>query len=623
MQAIAFYLLKLIICSGILYGYYLLALRNKVFHLWNRFYLLGAVLISLVLPAVTINIQRPSKAPVDNIVQLLNVVNGGEIFINEVAGQPTASISREQVIPGLYAGICVLLLIWTVSSIFRLRKLAKLYPVQKIKEIYFVNTDEKGTPFSFFKYIFWNRAIDPQSDTGTKIFKHELVHVKEWHSADRIFMNLVVCLFWLNPFFWLIRKEMYIVHEFIADSKSVAGHDRSSLAAMILQAAYPQHRFVVTSSFFTSTIKRRIMMLTKMENKKMSYATRILVLPVLGLIFTAFAVKIQEKENEKFIQPSPLTTNKILDVAVDKGRETTDAGMNTQNVLPEKEITTVSTKEQQATASDQPKSIMQKDNKEIKIVKDKKKNNFISYGNVTTPSSDTISTKIKSVDLTKDGQHVIVIYDNGSAEKISRQEAEKRQLLTSEESAVGDIVKGLPDDILITLDGIKISKEEMKTLDPSKISSISVFKDKDAIAIYGEKGKNGVLLIQTRKHSVKHLSEIVIVGYQRDGGPAGNNTAPQFQGGETAWNRFVSRELNKHFNKLEGEGNEGTCIVQFMVDANGSISGVEALTMQNTALAKLAIETIKKGPKWIPGTVEGKPVRSAHTQAITFKRDTK
>src|SRR5450759_1642353 len=83
MLTFAYYLLKIIICSGILYGYYLIALRDKIFHKWNRFYLLAAIIISLAAPLIKINIWQNADEPKTQVVQLLQVVNTGDEFVYE------------------------------------------------------------------------------------------------------------------------------------------------------------------------------------------------------------------------------------------------------------------------------------------------------------------------------------------------------------------------------------------------------------------------------------------------------------------------------------------------------------------------------------------------------------
>src|SRR5690606_34388461 len=113
----------------------------------------------------------------------------------------------------------------------------------------------------------------------------------EKHSADRLFMNIVLIFFWCNPFFWLMRREMNMIHEFIADSKAIEDSDTTAFAAMILHAAYPQQAFGLTSSFFSSSIKRRLRMLAQMQNPRISYIGRVLALPLLAFIFAAFSIK--------------------------------------------------------------------------------------------------------------------------------------------------------------------------------------------------------------------------------------------------------------------------------------------------------------------------------------------
>ena len=83
MLILAYYILKVTICSGILYGYYLIALRDKIFHKWNRFYLLAAIVISLAAPLIKINIWQNADEHKTKVVQLLQVVNTGDEFVYE------------------------------------------------------------------------------------------------------------------------------------------------------------------------------------------------------------------------------------------------------------------------------------------------------------------------------------------------------------------------------------------------------------------------------------------------------------------------------------------------------------------------------------------------------------
>ncbi|MBX2925404.1 MAG: N-acetylmuramoyl-L-alanine amidase [Chitinophagaceae bacterium] len=336
MLAVAYYLLKVIICSGILYGYYRLALHNKIFHRWNRFYLLGAVIMSLSFPLITISIFHTPAADDGQVIRLLNVVTTGDAYIQDANSSAPFKLTDEALVSFAYIAVSLVFLLVLLQTLVRLRNIVKHHPTQKVEGIYFVDTDAKGTPFSFFSYIFWNRNISIDSETGRKVFLHELAHVKEKHSADRLFMNITMVFFWSNPFFWLIRREMNMIHEFIADSESVDNNDTAGFAAMILQVAYPQRSFGLTSNFFSSSIKRRILMLKKMQTPRTSYISRVLVLPLLAIVFVAFTIRTKQLAAAENL---PLALEKKINIIIDAGHGGTDPGAKGKNGIAEKDIT--------------------------------------------------------------------------------------------------------------------------------------------------------------------------------------------------------------------------------------------------------------------------------------------
>ncbi|MFN8266101.1 MAG: energy transducer TonB [Chitinophagaceae bacterium] len=93
----------------------------------------------------------------------------------------------------------------------------------------------------------------------------------------------------------------------------------------------------------------------------------------------------------------------------------------------------------------------------------------------------------------------------------------------------------------------------------------------------------------------------------------------QFPGGEGKWNQYVQREVERRIDELTEDGQAGTCEVQFIVDKEGNVSNVEALTMKGSVLARVATDAIKKGPKWIPAIQNGRQVKAWRRQKITFR----
>src|ERR1035437_1449092 len=298
MPTFAYYLLKIIICSGILYGYYLIALRDKIFHKWNRFYLLAAVVLSLAAPLIKINIWQKSDEPKTQVIHFLQVVNSNDEIVYEYTKNNSYfKMNASDLAAFIYVIISGFLLAFLIQTLYKINRLKNKYQQTVLAGINFINTDANGTPFSFFNNIFWNDKIDINTATGKHIFHHEVAHVQEKHSYDKVFINIILIFFWINPFFWLIRKELNIIHEFIADKKALEDSDTAAFAAMILQATYPQQQFTITNNFFYSPLKRRLLMLTKNKNPKISYASRLLVLPLAALVFFAFTFKIKTITN--------------------------------------------------------------------------------------------------------------------------------------------------------------------------------------------------------------------------------------------------------------------------------------------------------------------------------------
>src|SRR5664279_2032690 len=110
MITLAWYLLKVIICSGILCGYYYAALRNKIFHRWNRFYLLASIVLALVVPLMKINIFQTQGTQKGTVVRMLQTINSGDDIIIEYSRNNGLYLSSESIIAGSYLLISTILL---------------------------------------------------------------------------------------------------------------------------------------------------------------------------------------------------------------------------------------------------------------------------------------------------------------------------------------------------------------------------------------------------------------------------------------------------------------------------------------------------------------------------------
>ncbi|MEO5943875.1 MAG: N-acetylmuramoyl-L-alanine amidase [Ferruginibacter sp.] len=333
MLPLAYYILKVIICSAILFGYYWFFLRNKIFHIYNRFYLLATVVLSLTVPLMRFNLQHTNTAAKTSVIHLLQFVNGGDEYMDEIVIQSHYNhISKEQILMWLFLAVCSFFAFFLIRSVLKIYSLKRNNPAREFDGVNIITTEDRSTPFSFFKDIFWNNAIDINTNSGKRILKHEIAHVQEKHSQDKLFINIVMIMFWCNPIFWLIRKELNIIHEFLADKKAVEDGDTSAFAAMILQTTYPGHHFEIANNFFYSPIKRRLAMLTKNNKTKVNYISRLLVLPLALIVFAAFTLKT------KNVVKSLLLKDKMITVVIDAGHGGTDVGATAIDGTKEKDI---------------------------------------------------------------------------------------------------------------------------------------------------------------------------------------------------------------------------------------------------------------------------------------------
>lgn len=289
------YLFKVILCSAILMGYYYIALRNKLFHQWNRFYLLSTVFLSIIIPFFSFTISHTPGKTERQLIEVLQVVSISDEYDDSIP-VPESSFINKYKIAILYSIISFGLLIGLLLSLRKVFILIQQHAVKKVGSIRLIITESNGAPFSFFGYLFWHPSIDMASETGQQIFKHEIAHIKERHTIDKLSLQLVLLFYWSNPVFWLIRRELSMVHEFIADQKAIQHQDVSALSAMILQAAYPKHFNQIITPFFNQSITRRLFMLTKTQNPKVSYMSRLFLIPLMAVLVFVFAFQDKRKE---------------------------------------------------------------------------------------------------------------------------------------------------------------------------------------------------------------------------------------------------------------------------------------------------------------------------------------
>jgi beta-lactamase regulating signal transducer with metallopeptidase domain len=351
MKTLLFYVLQVVLCSGMLYGYYLLMLRNKKFHQYNRFYLLLVVVLSFIIPLLEFTIPPEELSVVDS--QVLQ-----NIFIKSYKPATTSNLQQigswllNNAISIVYVLIAAFFLFRLVKSVGQLLVIKHKYKAEKLEHIQLFRTNEPGTPFSFFNWLFWDNNIVMESDNGRQIFKHELYHIQQKHSWDIIAMELVCVVGWMNPFFHLIRKEQATIHEFLADRYAMQHQDKWDYAELLLLQALT-HKKRLTHPFFNNQIKRRIAMITNVNKTSFLYLRKILVLPMLLIVVALFAINCSNDNTGKNDQP-------VTDKDTTKDLELVKPGSITNDTVPAVQEITIVEERKAPPKIEEPKFILPK-----------------------------------------------------------------------------------------------------------------------------------------------------------------------------------------------------------------------------------------------------------------------
>ena len=295
MENLFTYVIRCVLVSGLLASYYTVVLRGRRMHGFNRFYLLSSVVVALVLPLVHIP-WAPWAA--------------SHVTVERVFVTPAAPVK----IGGAFWGLLALGASVLVSIVLLLVSLAKIRSLYKLKRgscctlmdgYELVETEAPGTPFSFLRNLFWQSGMDRNGEVNGKMLAHELAHIRGRHSLDILGMQTVVCVFWMNPFFWFIRRELTMVLEFAADAASGAEGDPEVLARMLLQAYQGGLSPALANSFFYSPIKRRLIMITNTQSGRRAWMRKALVAPVILGAVLFFACSKDETPQTAKVSPAP------------------------------------------------------------------------------------------------------------------------------------------------------------------------------------------------------------------------------------------------------------------------------------------------------------------------------
>ncbi|UPT70769.1 MAG: M56 family metallopeptidase [Flavobacterium sp. JAD_PAG50586_2] len=296
MEQLFTYLIKSGGLLAVFYVAYHFLVRKETFFNSNRWFLLGGLITSLLLPLYFIKkiiIVEPTLCPTSNVVH--NAQQPPIIIPDIPVAEPFNWLQFLCVSYLLIVGILVVRMLFNFVSLYRM-----LYNQQVTKRegFKFINLNKNIAPFSFFNYIVYNPDLY-SDDEVQSILLHEKIHSREKHSADIIITELFCSVFWINPIAWLYKKAITQNLEYIADQKAIEQlEDKKSYQHALLKVVSNQNCLPITNNFYQSLIKKRIVMLNKNQSHRRSSRKYALVIPALIGFVLLFQVKTEAKERK-------------------------------------------------------------------------------------------------------------------------------------------------------------------------------------------------------------------------------------------------------------------------------------------------------------------------------------
>ena len=284
------YLFKTILVAALFSGVYFLFLEREKMHRFNRFYLLISLVLSFVIPVITIQTHSQMAAAVNQI----NISSATpEIFSSPVI-QQTSLPQKDALHPLVY----VLILYGVVTAFFMFRFFKNIFNLlsqtkRHTKILYgkatLVLMEKETEPHSFLRYIFLNKTGFESGAIAAEILQHELAHVQQKHSLDIIFMELLTAVLWFHPFIFLYKKAVQLNHEFLADDAAIKSNtDIRNYQLLLLQKASGRS-LAMTHSFNYFIAKKRLIMLTKTTSRITAACKQTVALAFLLLSVFLFA----------------------------------------------------------------------------------------------------------------------------------------------------------------------------------------------------------------------------------------------------------------------------------------------------------------------------------------------
>lgn len=270
------YIIQILLFQVLFLAVYDFFLQKETFFKWNRLYLLGTPILSLIIPLLKFDSIK-STVPQEYMVLLPEVMLNPQAVIEQTV---TTVTTFNTINLFFYIGVAIFLILF----LLKLVKIIKVISSNRIikKENYkLVLLEGRQSAFSFFNYIFIDQKLTEKKEL--QIIQHELVHCKQLHTLDLLFFEIFKIAMWFNPLLYIYQKRIAELHEYISDAEVVKETDKATYFNKLLSETFRVENISFVNQFYKqSFIKKRITMITKNKSQKMKQLKYLLLIPVLA-----------------------------------------------------------------------------------------------------------------------------------------------------------------------------------------------------------------------------------------------------------------------------------------------------------------------------------------------------
>ena len=527
------YILKSAACLAVFYLFYKLLMSRDTFHRFNRFALLGLLVLSSVLPLVEVSVNRPAPVhetmlTLEQLLLLADVQAEGE-----VVSQPTTALWVRVALLVYLVGIVFFAVrnLWSLGRLAvllrrgRLERLADWLP-GRAENVRLVVHNHDIAPFSWMRCIVLSRK--DLEENGREILIHELAHIRNHHSWDLLLADICIFVQWFNPAAWLLKQELQTIHEYEADETVLReGVDAKKYQMLLIKKAVGTRLYSMANSFNHSSLKKRITMMLKEKSSPWARVKYLYVLPLAALAVSAFA------RPEVSAVADELSSAKVNDlVASMKTNQAETASVAVKDTLMPDEPVFEVVEQMPEFPDGGMAGLMEYFKKNLRYPEEAKKagmqGRVVVQFLINKNGAISDASVLRSVDRLLDAEAVRLVrsmprwkpgMQKGKAvtvkytvpvlfklDEVDEKVRQKNLAIIMEETSAADYA-----DVLILVDGREVTSEILQALNPERIQSISVLKEpSDIIAKYTtDKSKKSVMLVTLKKEEPKPLAGTV------------------------------------------------------------------------------------------------------------------